>query len=75
VTLIHVEAYAGYRSDQRPVKFRLGDNMLEVKEIEDQWYSPDAMHFRVRASDGNVYILKHDESLDQWTIDGFRAGS
>ena len=75
MTLIHVECYAGYRGDQRPTKFRLGGNTLEVKEVEDQWYSPDAMYFKVRSSDGNIYILKHDQSSNRWTLDGFRAGS
>ena len=75
MTLIHVECYAGYRGDQRPMKFKLGGNTLEVKEVEDQWYSPDAMYFKVRSSDGNIYILKHDQSRNRWTLDGFRAGS
>jgi hypothetical protein len=75
MTLIHVESYSGYRRDQRPLRFRLGENLLEVEEIEDQWYSPEAMYFKVRANDRNIYILKHDESPDQWTLDGFRSGS
>jgi hypothetical protein len=73
MTLIHVEAYSGYRGNQRPVKFRLGENILEVVEIEDQWYSPEAIYFKVRGQDGNIYILKHDENNDRWTLDGFRS--
>jgi hypothetical protein len=71
---IKVECYAGYRADQRPLRFTLGGRAYTVEEIEDQWYSPDAMYFRVRADDGNLYILRHDEAEDLWTLGAFRAG-
>ena len=71
---IRVECYAGYRADQRPLRFTLGGTVYSVEEIEDQWYSPEAVYFRVRAGDGNFYILRHDEGVDRWTLDGFRAG-
>jgi len=70
---IQVQCYAGYRGDQRPVRFALGERTYEVRDIEDQWYSPAAMYFRVQADDGNVYVLRHDEIQDQWTLEGFRA--
>jgi hypothetical protein len=73
--LIDVDCYAGYRGDQRPIRLRFGGNALEVINIEDQWYSPAAMYFRVLASDGNTYVLRHDEPQDQWSLDGFRSGS
>ncbi len=69
---IKVECYAGYRRDERPLRFTLGKQILEVKEVEDQWYSPSSRHFKVRASDGNVYILRHDEEQDRWSLDAFR---
>ncbi len=71
---IRVECYAGYRGDQRPVKFTLGDRTYLVHEIDDQWYSPEAIYFRVRADDGHVYVLRHDETHDQWSLEGFRSG-
>jgi len=69
---IKVECYAGYRPDERPLRFTLGEQVLEVREVEDQWYSPSSRHFKVRASDGNVYILRHDEEQDRWSLDAFR---
>jgi hypothetical protein len=70
---IRVECYAGYRGDQRPVRFTLGERTYEVRDIEDQWYSPAVIYFRVKADDGNIYVLRHDETQDQWTLEGFRA--
>jgi hypothetical protein len=73
MTLLKVECYAGYRGDQRPLRFTLGERTYEILEVEDQWYSPGAGYFRVRAEDGNVYILRRDEVQDRWTLEGFRA--
>ena len=72
---IKVECYAGYKADQRPLRFTLGGNVFTVENVEDQWYSPSAMYFRVRANGGNLYILRHDENEDSWTLDAFRAGT
>jgi hypothetical protein len=72
---IKVECYAGYKADQRPVRFSLGDRVLDITEIEDQWYSPSARYFRVRAGDGDIYILHYDEATDRWTLDGYRKSN
>ncbi len=69
---IQVQCYAGYRADQRPERFVLRDQVFLVDEVEDRWYSPDATYFRVRATDGNFYVLRHDERRDFWTLDAFR---
>jgi hypothetical protein len=70
---IRVECYAGYRADERPLNFTLCGRRFEVAEVEDRWYSPDAVYFRVRATDGDFYVLKHDEVTDAWTLDAYRA--
>jgi hypothetical protein len=70
---IHVDCYAGFRADERPERFVLRGRAFEVEDVDGRWYSPDASYFRVRASDGNYYVLRHDEAQDFWTLDGFRA--
>jgi hypothetical protein len=57
---IRVHFYLGYRTDQRPSRFTILDSEYNVEEVDDQWYSPGAMYFRVRADDGNYYVLRHD---------------
>lgn len=71
---VHVECYAGYRADERPLRFTLHGRVFEVLEVEDRWYSPGAVYFRVLANDGNFYVLRHEEGIDVWTLDAFRAG-
>jgi hypothetical protein len=70
---VSVECYAGHRADERPLRFTLKGLGYEVVELDDQWYSPEARYFRVRADDGNLYVLRHDERRDVWTLDAFRA--
>ena len=68
-----VECYSGYKGQQYPQRFRLGERVLEVLTVEDQWYSPSSQYFRVQASDGNVYVLRHNQEQDRWTLDAFRS--
>lgn len=70
---VTVECYAGQRADERPLRFTLSGRKYEVTEVDDQWYSPGAKYFRLRADDGNLYVLRHDERQDVWTLEGFRA--
>jgi len=71
---IRVECYAGYRGDQEPRVFWLGERRLEVLEIVDRWLGPDYRHFRVAASDGDTYILRHDGRDGEWDLAAFRRG-
>ncbi len=70
---IRVECHAGFRADEHPLRFTLRGRLFEVLEVEDRWFSPGALYFRVRAEDGNFYVLRHDEGMDVWTLDAFRA--
>jgi len=58
---IVVELYSGYKDDKYPVRFWISENKLEVLEIEDRWYSPGVIYFKVFADDARHYILK-------WTV-------
>ena len=73
--LISVETYSGFKADERPLRLRLGDRVLDVVEIEDRWYSPGETYFRLLASDGHRYILRHVEAQDSWALAAFRARS
>jgi hypothetical protein len=55
---VRVEAHAGYRADESPRRFWLGEGSVEVVDILDRWRGEDADHFRVRGGDGHTYVLK-----------------
>jgi hypothetical protein len=69
-----VECYSGSKADERPVRFRLGDHDNLVEEWLDQWYGPDDAYFKVRADDGNVYILRHTTATSDgpWSLESYR---
>jgi hypothetical protein len=52
---LQVQCYAGWKADERPVRFRLKDRDFIVEEILDQWYSPNGVFFKVRADDSNLH--------------------
>ncbi len=49
-----------------------GGRAYEVKDVLDQWYGVGYRCFKVRADDNNLYILRHNEADDVWTLDSFR---
>ena len=70
---IRVECYSGYKADERPVRFYLGERKLEVKELLDRWYGEDDDYFKLLADDGNTYILKYHHSEDFWELTLYSA--
>jgi hypothetical protein len=74
---VEVECYSGYRADERPVRFWLAGCEYGVVEVLDQWYGPRDVYFKVRAGDGNVYILRRSSlaSGGDWSLEGFRGAS
>jgi len=72
---LKVECYAGYRADERPLRFTpqtAGGRTYEVKEVLEQWHGVGYRCFKVRADDNNLYMLRHQEDKDVWTLDSFR---
>jgi hypothetical protein len=71
---VTVECYAGYRSEETPLRFRLGDRSLEVNKVVDRWLAPDHRYFKVRA-EGDIYILRHDITSGEWEVTVFERGA
>jgi hypothetical protein len=65
---IRVECYSGYKVNERPIKFWIDENVLFVDAIEDQWRGADATFFRVRADDGNTYVISYNETANVWSL-------
>jgi hypothetical protein len=56
-----------------PVRFGWPQAMREVLEVDDWWPGDDHCYFRVRASDGGMYILRHNELADIWELTFFES--
>lgn len=67
-----VQCYSGQKADEYPVRFGVDDHDYAVEEILDRWYGPGDSYFKVRANDGNIYILRHSPASDTWSLESFR---
>ncbi len=74
---VHVECYSAYKAEERPVRFRIDEHEYRVEEVLDQWYGQDHAWYKVRAHDGNVYILRHRTSVPDgnWELVSFRKAA
>jgi hypothetical protein len=70
---VQVESYSGRKADERPVRFLLHERKYTVREVLDQWYGPDDIFFKIRADDGNLYVLRHQTSVPdgEWDLVSF----
>lgn len=72
---LRVHCYAGYRGEEAPQRFTLGGREHEVLEILDRWLAPTYRYFKVRADDGGIYILRHDQQAERWELTLFDSGT
>jgi hypothetical protein len=71
--LVRVECYSGYKADESPRKLILAARTLDIVAVEDRWYSPGETYFRVSVTDGDRYVLRHQEAQDVWSLVGYRS--
>jgi hypothetical protein len=71
--IVHVECYAGYKGDERPLKLQIGNGMVDVAEVEDRWYSPGVTYFRVLLVNGERYVVRREDAQDVRTLEAFRS--
>jgi len=70
-----VECYSGYKVNERPAAFTFQGRRWEISEILDRWYEggmnpdePIINYFKVKADDGNVFILRYTAASDEWAV-------
>jgi len=68
---VRVECYAGYRGEETPQSFLLGERKVEVVEIVDRWVTPEHRYFKVRDKYGVVTLLRHDTVSGRWEMPMF----
>ena len=70
---VGVECYAGHRGEQTPRTLILGDRRIAVAEVLDAWLAPEHRYFKLRGTDGDTYLVRHDERSSRWELTMFRA--
>lgn len=76
---ISVECYSGYKANERPVAFTFQERRREVVEIIDRWYEegveaiqPKVNYFKVRTTEGNIFLLRYLSLFDSWSIQVYK---
>ena len=71
---LRVGCYSGGKADERPIRFWIDGTRYRVEAVLDQWYDPESLFYKVRADDGNLYILRQWSSTPEgeWELVSFR---
>ena len=65
---IRVEPEANDPGEFEPHAIYVDGERLEVLGIGDRWYDQEARYFKLRASDGNIYLLRCEADEHRWTL-------
>lgn len=63
-----VDAYAGDKGEDTPRSFTHEKMYRLVTNILDRWYTDSHCYFRVRADDGQRYVLRHQLDEESWEL-------
>ena len=72
---MRVDCYAGYKGEETPRRFYLGERVVEIVEVSDRWLAPAYAYFKVRGGDGDTYTLRHDVGSGRWELTMFERHS
>lgn len=75
ILTVGVECYAGHRGEQTPRTLILGGRRIAVAEVLDAWLAPDYRYFKLKATDGGTYLVRHDERSDNLGADDVPQGA
>jgi hypothetical protein len=69
---IEVESGADDSGIEKPRRIRLNGRIVEIVETIDRWPGGDYCYFKVAGDDGNLYILRLNETRDSWELTMFQ---
>lgn len=70
---VRVETHTGHGGVESLRRFHLDGSKIEVSDNLDQWYGDDYRYFKVKGDDGNLYILRLDETCAEWELIMFQS--
>ena len=69
-----VECYSGHRGEETPRALIIDQRRVDVIEILDRWLAPEHRYFKVKGSDGDIYIVRLDAGTQEWELTMFQRG-
>lgn len=71
---LRVEYRGGCHEEETPRRFFMGDKAIEIEEVIDRWLATEHSYYKVRSSENDIYILRHDEIAHRWELTMFQSG-
>jgi len=65
---VEVETYVDEGGVEKLRRIRFDSREIDVVENIDQWPGANYRYFKVRGSDGNAYMLRHNELRADWEL-------
>ena len=72
---VTVECYSGHRANERTVAFIFEDRRWEIVDVIDRWLEggvqpgrPVLDYFKVKTSEGRVFLLRYNSLFDAWAV-------
>jgi len=70
---VQLQRCGGHFGVEMPVHFRFGARNIKIVETVDRWYGQDYCYLKIKGNDGNLYILRVDESRAEWALTMFQS--
>ena len=64
---IQVETYMD-QGVEKLRRIRFDSRQIEITDNIDRWHGADYRYFKVRGSDGNLYMLRHNDIRADWEL-------
>jgi hypothetical protein len=64
---VQVETYVD-QGVEKLRRIRFDSRQIEIAENIDQWHGADYRYVKVRDCDGDIYILRHNETRAEWEL-------
>ena len=65
---VQVETYVDDGGAEKFRRFHFDGRLVEIVDNIDQWHGADYRYVKVKDSDGDIYILRHNEIGDVWEL-------
>jgi hypothetical protein len=66
--MVKISVRVELSADGIPVAFALRGRRFAVSELLDSWHGTDHAYFKLIASDGALYVIRHDLGENAWEM-------
>ncbi|MFN3657239.1 MAG: hypothetical protein ACK4UO_08305 [Pseudolabrys sp.] len=69
---VDVETHVDDDGNEKLLRIFFDDRLVEATDTIDRWHGDNYRYLKVRDSEGNLYILRHNEIQNAWELTMFQ---